>query len=187
MVQNRRCGLTSQEGALTRWKTGGEGPKQKDTERRISPQKLCLHHPTPSCTDLSATEHHRKVKWDSVSVESELWDNSWKLFSGSKVVHKTASATTGMDVVQIPFCLSRKKAMKWLKLNTWRTAVREKHFFREICHSAESHPFPHSVPSPTPVGRVIGVAFSCLLLCFISPSLVRGLKADHKPKLRCDL
>lgn len=150
MVQNRRCGLTSQEGALTRWKTGGEGPKQKDTERRISPQKLCLHHPTPSCTDLSATEHHRKVKWDSVSVESELWDNSWKLFSGSKVVHKTASATTGMDAVQIPFCLSRKKAMKWLKLNTWRTAVREKHFFREICHSAESHPFPHSVPSPTP-------------------------------------
>lgn len=187
MVQNRRCGADFTGGALTRWKRGVEGPKQKETERRISSQKLCLHHPAPSCTDPSPTEHHRKVKWDSVSVESELWDSSWKLFSDSKMVHKTTSATTVMDVVQIQFCLSRKKAMKWLKLNTWRIAIREKYFLREICHSAESHPFPHSVPSPTPVGRVIGVAFSCLLLCFVSPSLVRRLKVNHKPKLHCDL
>lgn len=123
MVQNRCCGVDVTGEDVKRQRRGGEGPKHKETQRWTSPQRLCLYHPTPSCMDLSPTDHHRKAKWNA--VESGLWDNSWKLPSKSKMMHKTTSAGIVMDVVQIQFYLSQKKIKK---LNTRRIAIREKHF-----------------------------------------------------------
>ena len=100
-------------------------------------------------------------------------------------MHRTAPARIVMDVVQIQFGLSQKRGLKWLKLNTWGKAIREKRLSREICHRAGSRPSLRPVPSPSQESHRRDFSLSSPVFHFFRSSL--GLKVAQQLKPQADL